>query len=190
MKTFFDVIAPIYEIVHSGAKHTFNNIENLAQFRKEDIVVDVGGGTGRIAQFLVGKVKMITVIDSSEPMIAECKKHSGIMCIQASGDAMPIKEDSVDKVILVDVFHHLRSPENVIQEIKRILKVDGTLIIEEFNPRTWGGRFIMLVEKVLRLGSTFHLPSDLNDIFLRHEFVCKVYESHKKSYYLVAKKVR
>jgi SAM-dependent methyltransferase len=48
------------------------------------------------------------------------------------GDAqqLPIAHESVDHVLLLDVLEHLARPEECIQEIKRVLKPNGTLILK------------------------------------------------------------
>lgn len=189
MKNLFDVIAPVYEWLPINAKRTFKKIEEIGNFSVSDVVVDVGGGTGRIAQFLVGKVKSITVIDSSCKMIEECKKHSGVTCVVADGEKMPIKSGSADKIILVDAFHHISNQSAAITEIKRILRKNGKVIIEEFNPLTFGGKAIVIFEKILRLGSNFYKPLLLVDIFQRSGFKVALSDEKKKSYYIVAEKI-
>lgn len=189
MKTFFDFVAPVYERLHTDARGTFKKIEEIGGFRAADIIVDVGGGTGRIAQFLVGKVKSITVIDPSYKMIEECKKHSGVICVVAGGEKMPIESNSVDKVILVDAFHHISNQSAAIKEIKKILRRNGKVILQEFNPSTFGGKVVVIFEKLLRLGSRFYESSLLLDLFSKNGFKVTLLDEKKKSYYIIADKI-
>ncbi len=188
MKSFFNLVAPVYEKFHFGARKTFRKIETLADFQTSDVVVDLGGGTGRIAKFLVGKVQSITVIDVSEKMIEQCKKHFGLSCVIANGENLPIADNSVDRIILVDAFHHTRNQAQVIKEIKRILKSDGKIIIEEFNPSTILGKLIIILEKILKLGSAFHSPLSLENLFSSSGFSTQLFDAGKTNYHLVARK--
>lgn len=186
MKPFFDFVAPIYEKFHFGARKTFKKIEAIANFKSTDVVLDLGGGTGRIAKFLVGKVQSIAVVDTSEKMIVECKKHSGISCAVGSGESLPIANNSVDKIILIDAFHHMKNQGQVITEMKRVLKTGGKIIIEEFNPSTLGGKLITIFERILKLGSVFHRSDSLANLFSIGGFSTQLFDVKKKSYYLVA----
>lgn len=69
MMNYFDILAPIYEKFHRGARKTFDKINAIEHFEKQDEVIDLGGGTGRIAKFFVGVVKKVTVVDPSKKMI-------------------------------------------------------------------------------------------------------------------------
>ncbi len=48
--------------------------------------------------------------------------------INAEGKKLPIKNESIDTVICLEVFEHVPKVLNLINEIKRILKYDGELI--------------------------------------------------------------
>lgn len=73
MKTFFDFVAPVYERFHFGARKTFKRIEAIADFKTTDVVLDLGGGTGRTAKLLVGKVKSITIIEKKSYYLVAAK---------------------------------------------------------------------------------------------------------------------
>lgn len=189
MKNIFDFIAPVYERVHYGALETFKELERISGgFNGQDVVIDLGGGTGRIAKFLAGKVKSITVFDLSEEMIKQCQNHSSLVCVVASGESLPIENNFADKIIIVDAFHHIKNQEAVIKEVKRVLKPQGRVLIEEFNPLVFWGKLAVLAEKILGLGSIFHKHSALADLFSKQGFRVKIFNENKSSYCLVAEK--
>ena len=102
MNNFFDIVAPIYEKLHFGAQKTFDKIKSIAIFESSDKVVDLGGGTGRIANLLADEVQKITVVDTSEGMLKQCRqRHPKLSCIQAKAQNLPFADDSVNKVIIV-----------------------------------------------------------------------------------------
>lgn len=45
--------------------------------------------------------------------------------------AMPFKDDSVDNLILISVFHHLGDPERFLREAMRVLKIKGRVLISD-----------------------------------------------------------
>ncbi len=189
MSKFFNILAPVYEKLHPGAKTTFNKIHQIGDFRASDIVVDVGGGTGRIAQFFIGKVARIVVVDVSEKMLSQCrKKHPELACMAGTGENIPLPNESADKIILVDAFHHMADHPQVIREIKRVLRSGGTAIIAEFNPATIGGKLIGVFEGLLRFDSIFYKPQSLADMFAAQNFNIEIFDERKRDYYIVARK--
>jgi len=121
MKNFFDIIAPIYERIHFGAKKTFKKIESITDFQSSDNVLDLGGGTGRISRFLANRVEKIVVVDSSQKMIEGCKKHAGLLCVFAQAEGLPFPKQSFNKIIVIDAFHHFQNQKQVVKPNNDIL---------------------------------------------------------------------
>lgn len=190
MKNFFDRVAPFYERLHGGAEKTFGRISVLANFQLTDRVLDIGGGTGRISQFLVGKVAEVIVLDPSEKMIEECKKHLGLTCQVGSGEQISCADESIDKIMLVDAFHHIADQKKVLSEIRRVLKPDGLVVIEEFNPERMSGRLVVFFERIFGLGSTFHSPEKLGRFFENSGFAVRLLDRERREYYLLARKLK
>lgn len=101
---------------------------------------------------------------------------------------MPCADGTIDKIILIDAFHHIPEQPKSIQEMKRVLKENGKIIIEEFNPQTIIGKFIVLSENLFRMQSTFYTPGALKGLFTDNGFNVRIIDENKKSYYLVATK--
>lgn len=181
------MVAPLYRTATFGALRTLRRLETMERFEHSDTVVDIGGGAGRIANLLKANVHRIIVVDPSEGMISECRKQGGITCIVGSAEQLPVSDASADKVILIDAFHHVRGQEAAVQEIKRVLKENGSALIEEYDPLSFGGKLIVILEKILRMGSVFHSPESLTDLFSEHGFKVQI-RTDGKRYYLRAQK--
>jgi len=189
MRNFFDIVAPVYEKLHFGGKKTFDKIKSIVIFEPLDKVIDLGGGTGRIAKFLANKVQKVTVVDASEGMIRQClQRHPELSCIHAEAQNLPFADDSVNKIIVVDAFHHFQNQKQVVKEIKRALVDNGKVVIEEFNPVKMFGKLIVIIEKMLCLGSHFHSPTSLMNLFLMNGFKTTIVNENKSTYYLIAEK--
>jgi len=185
----FDFIAPVYEVLQLGTKKSFKTLWQLGQFQKTDRILDLGGGTGRISRFFADKVKEIIVLDSSSGMIKKCKNHSGLTCVLGSADKIPFPDCYFDKIIIVDAFHHFQNQEIICQEIKRVLRLNGKLLIKEFNPKTMIGGFIALIEKLLKMKSNFYSPERLSAFFAKYLSNIKIFNDFKARYYLIAEKI-
>jgi len=99
-------------------------------------VLDVGTGTGVLIPYLIKRVApsgLVTAIDLSEKMVQKCKiKYSHIknVNIQVGNieDAI-FPAETFDSVICFGVFPHLENKEKALQNINRMLKPDGNLVI-------------------------------------------------------------
>jgi ubiquinone/menaquinone biosynthesis C-methylase UbiE len=100
---------------------------------KDQVVLDVGGGTGPVAQDLVEKgYKQVVTVDISLAMLREAKKKvPAVTAIVCDGEHLPFKEESISTVVCSSVLHHMPAPEGVLQDIRRVLAPHGMLIAQE-----------------------------------------------------------
>lgn len=186
---FFDGIAPFYEKIIWGARKTFSIFNKEFGFEKNDRVLDLGGGTGRVAKFLPPLVQKVVVADASVKMVKQCQKHKGLKCLVAKAERIPFSDNYFDKVIITDAFHHFQNQNKVCQEINRTLKPGGKVIIQEYNPKKLLGWLIVKMENLLRLNSRFFAPSSLKELFEKNQFKTKLIKQNQATYYLVAEKL-
>jgi len=99
---------------------------------KNSIVIDVGSGGGWAAEKLVDKCGKFICIDVSEINLSKLSsiyQQDNFFVIQADAMNMPIADNSVDYIISSEVIEHLPNPEKFINEMFRILKLNGKIII-------------------------------------------------------------
>ena len=97
-----------------------------------DIVIDIGGGAmgGIFCVYNIGKRKILI-----DPLAEEYKRKynkipEGVETINAYCNDVPLEDNSIDIIFCFDTLDHCNSKEEYIKsisEIKRILKVNGTL---------------------------------------------------------------
>ncbi|OGZ35859.1 MAG: hypothetical protein A2V60_00985 [Candidatus Portnoybacteria bacterium RIFCSPHIGHO2_01_FULL_39_19] len=102
---------------------------------------------------------------------------------------MSFADDSIDKVIIVDAFHHFQNQKQVVKEIKRVLAKNGKVVIEEFNPLKMAGKLIIIMEKLFLMGSIFHTPLSLAELFSSDGFKVQLIDENRASYYLIGEKI-
>lgn len=98
------------------------------------VVVDIGIGTGNLAQKFVGKVKCLIGVDPSAEMLKIAKKKlPEIEVREGSFLEPPVEDNSADLVISSYAFHHLTEEEKIkaLEEMFRILKNRGKIIIAD-----------------------------------------------------------
>ena len=125
------------------AKKSYKAYQNIIRKIKNEVttemnVLDIGTGTGEIPISIYKDVKSIEAIDFSQEMIKIAKnkaENRGIenikFLVQDSND-LNYKDNSFDVIIIINLLHIVPKPENVINEAKRLIKKDGTIIISTF----------------------------------------------------------
>jgi ubiquinone/menaquinone biosynthesis C-methylase UbiE len=95
-------------------------------------ILDLGGGTGRFAGLMqqVYRCPVIT-LDPSEEMLKQGLKRGfeDITWICGSAEHIPLAAGSLDLVWMSQVFHHLEDKVLAFQEISRVLKPEGFLVV-------------------------------------------------------------
>jgi len=55
----------------------------------EGAVLDAGGGTGRVAQFLVGRTDQVVVADQTFEMLREARRKQGVIAVNSLTEDLP-----------------------------------------------------------------------------------------------------
>jgi len=115
-------------------KARYNIVLNQLETRDKKQILDVGCGDGALSYLLAGKTGAFVIgIDSSDEAINFAKKKTenakNVDFMKASAYYLPFKRDSFDYVISLDVIEHLRKPEKMLAEIKRVFNGQGKVII-------------------------------------------------------------
>lgn len=138
-KQYFDQVAKQWDEMRQGF---FPDEVRDAAFLAADIqpgkiAADIGAGSGFITEGLLDKGLHVIVIDPSEAMLAVMKqKFSANDTIDyrvGESSALPIPDAAVDYVFANMVLHHIEAPFEGIQEMVRILKPTGKLIITDLD---------------------------------------------------------
>ena len=105
-------------------------------------MLEIGAGQGFGAAWLsrnLPEARVYSVDISMECLKPECLEvgpHPPIF-IQASATDLALASASMDAVFLVMTFHCLPRPRRVMQEVARVLKPGGVLILADVDGRHW-----------------------------------------------------
>ena len=115
------------------AKKLYPAMLSLIETQKKVKILDLGCGTGTMMQLLLKQNAnyQLTGLDLSPEMInqAQDKLKDGVDLIICDSEKQPFDAASFDLVYCNDSFHHYPDPAAVLNEVARVLKPQGCLII-------------------------------------------------------------
>ncbi len=153
-------------------------------------VLDAGGGTGRVAQFLGRKSRLIVVADPSQKMLRYASRKDSLRCVQSPGETLPFPSGSFDRVTIVDALHHVHDRSGVAAELWRVLKPGGRIVIEEPDIRTFAVKLIAIGETLLLMGSHFLTPDQIAGLFPKPDSAVRIESQDATAWIIVDKTVR
>ena len=120
----------------SGFRDLRERIMTLAHPQPDEVLVDVGAGTGLLALAFADAVQRVWALDISSGMVEYLRAKAAsaglenVQAVVASAVSLPLVEDSADLVVSNYCFHHLDADgkRRAIAEIARVLRPGGRLI--------------------------------------------------------------
>ena len=95
-------------------------------------ILDIGCGTGTLAQRLAEDGAAVTGIDPGEAALAKARAAvPGARFEAASADALPFPAASFDGAVLFNALHHVPDPASALAEAIRILAPGSLLVVVE-----------------------------------------------------------
>lgn len=127
------------ERMNIGNAEINRNTFEVLQPAADDTILEIGMGNGKFVQdifTICPEVKSYTGYDYSEEMIQESITHNGnlikenkVEFIHGSVDDMPFDDCTFSKIFTVNTLYFWDEREKILNEIERVLKPNGQLII-------------------------------------------------------------
>lgn len=97
-------------------------------------ILDLACGTGRFAPSLAARFDATVIgLDPSMKMLAlaqdKCAGENRIVLTAGTGEALPLRDESIDLIFISMVFHHFKDPDLVGRECGRVLRRGGTVCL-------------------------------------------------------------
>jgi SAM-dependent methyltransferase len=147
----FGLLAPLYE--HLLRAPPLAPWRRVLKLPAEGLLLDVGGGTGRVSAPLADGLGGVIVLDVSRKMLMQAASRPGVQAIQAESEHLPIRDNSCGRIVMVDALHHVADTPASLRELLRVLAPGGRLVIEEPNWVTPRMRAVAWMEKLALMRS-------------------------------------
>jgi len=158
----FDFLAPVYDRVITAVQP--EQLKKWLHLPTDGYLLDVGGGTGRVAQWLTGYVGLVIVLDESPGMVREAKRK-GLAVTLSQAERLPFQDGAISRILMVDTFHHLADQAKTAAELLRVLSPEGRLVIKEPDIECGRVKLVALAEKLALMRSHFYSPSKMKRLF-------------------------
>ena len=101
-------------------------------------LLDVGTGTGRMAELFAPRADRVTALDKSPEMLRVARSRldklpsGAVDLVQGDFTALPFEADRFDTVLFHQVLHYAQEPEVVLAEAARVTREAGQVAIVDF----------------------------------------------------------
>lgn len=101
--------------------------------KKNDLVLDMGCGTGLLFSHIADKTKLIVGMDISAKLLEQAsrraKQSTNITLVQADADHTPFKGKTFHNVFAITLLQNMPNPTSTLREIERIAKPEGITVL-------------------------------------------------------------
>ena len=153
----FDFLAPIYDRLVRPSDPT--RLINLLGLPSSGILLDIGGGTGRISYPLVKTTAGVVIADSSLGMLTQANKKDGLVTLCSESERLPFEDNVFEREMMVDALHHVSDYQLTTHEMWRVLKSGGRIVVEEPDIDMMPIKVMALIEKLALMRSHFISPA-------------------------------
>ncbi len=153
----FDKIAPVYDYFSwIFLPNIKRDILKDLQIDKNDKVLDVGGGTGKLIETMLEENPRVSgyVLDRSKKMLKRASSEGEV--IVGDSSTLPFESKCFDFIFCIDALHHFENKNKSLMELMRVSKTDGEIIILELDPNNYIAKFVEYGENILGEPSNFY----------------------------------
>lgn len=140
---YFEKVAGEWDTIRSGyfTEAVREAVLHKAYLHPEMTAADVGAGTGFLAAGLAPRIQQVYVLDGSPAMLEVAQKNlsgfDNVVFLPADGESLPLPDASLDVVFANMYLHHTPDPLKAIQEMARLLKPGGRIIISDMDAHSY-----------------------------------------------------
>lgn len=140
---YYDDFATRYDAHRAHGYHRLVDqleLEILGPLVRRKRVLDVATGTGLTLMGLAEQAHRAVGVDLSRGMLRRARRRA-LMVVQGDATALPLPDAEFDVACCFKAFPHLPAPERALEELRRVVRVGGYVVVELYNP--WSLRGVL-----------------------------------------------
>jgi ubiquinone/menaquinone biosynthesis C-methylase UbiE len=140
-----------------------NETRRLANLEEEDIVLDLGCGTGLYTMAIGWESDALMCgMDPAVGMLGEAREKSrDVHWFNGIGEWLPVRDGLLDCIFSSQVWHHIQDKQGTADECCRVLKVDGTVVIRTIGHRQLHEKVVFRYFPEIKQNQLDVYPSDV-----------------------------
>lgn len=165
---FWNKISPVYDLfenVYNRKVYKGTGIKVSEFIDETDSVLECACGTGAITEEIAKKAQKVLATDFAEGMLKraskKCRKNSNVSFRQEDITDIKSADSSFDKAVAGNVIHLLPEPEKALNELLRVVKPGGKVIIPTYINMLKKSSGIA-VSVIKKMGADFKRQFDLD----------------------------
>ena len=136
----------------------------LLELSPKSVLLDAGGGTGRVSVALRSRVDQVVIADLSLGMLRQAK-NKRLTTVYTPVEHLPFPSGVFDRIIMVDAFHHVLDQSQTAAELWRVLAPAGRILIVEPDIHQIVIKFLAIGEKAALMRSHFLSSENISTLF-------------------------
>jgi len=162
----YDQLAPLYDAQYAEEqKAKIENVLNNTKPEENELVLDLGCGTGLLFQNVANSTKLLAGVDTSSKILREAKKRAkqlpNTAILRADADYTPFQNQIFDHVFAITLLQNMPNPLKTLREIKRVSKYQSVIIVTGLKKKFSKKRFMNLLNEAGLKVSTLKTNSQL-----------------------------
>jgi len=162
---------------------SINILLNLLEPAKEDVILDVGAGTGVIASKVAAMCEVFALEPRQDRVDYMKRKFPEVKAFDGVAENVQFPESYFTKIYSVSAFHHFKDQDQAVSEFDRILKPGGIVLIHELYPKSSIAKVEKRISKM-----DFQPPESLKAKFAVVGFQERKLEISKQGYFVLFQK--
>ena len=149
----------LFETIYNGKVYKNLGGAVAKEIQATDCVLECACGTGMITRAVAVKCHALTATDYANSMLKrakkKCKKLSNVEFAWADIMHLEYADNTFDKVVAGNVIHLLDDPQTALNELERVCRVGGKLIIPTYVNMEKKGKTNFFVRAIDKAGASF-----------------------------------
>ena len=165
------------DISNEAYGHNYDNIKAALKGEGVDVLLDCGCGDGELTMECARDIgaKRVVGIEILEGMALKAADRGIEVHASDLNDRFPLDDCSIDAITLNQVIEHLYDTDNLIREIRRVLKRGGVALVSTENLASWHNFFSLLLgwqpftlgpisDVMMGVGNPLSIHRDVSDL--------------------------